>query len=240
MTKQSMRKVVEDYIETLRGQGAQPVRQVDPRQNPLAHAWWMCERILHFLDNNQWSKANRWLGHVQGYFVLTGLFTVDEERAHNTTPRTPGRKTALLVFPVVVPDGLDPDEVRKRCDIVLDESQVEDDDFDANKFDTAIQWLREQDLCFDTSYVADIYAGAPSDLDEKLVVLVNGNQFRTDGAVRVIVPGVAVADEDGEELTCQLHFNFTGEGVITDVIDGEGQTMSTSSEMYDELAERLH
>lgn len=240
MTRHGMRKVVEDYIEALRGQGARPERQDDPRKDPLAHAWWMCERILEFLDGDQWEKANRWLGHIQGYFALTGLYTIDEMRDHNRTKEPKEGKTALLVFPVALESEVASDEFRQHLDAVVRSAVVADEDLEEDAcraLQAHEEWLRDQSPVFGESYVAEVYkTPAP---DTGLIVLIDGKQFRTEGEVRVIVPGVASEDEDGEEATCELHFNFTDEGVITDVLDGEGRVASTSSEMYEETLERL-
>ena len=43
------------------------------------HLIWMCDQILSF-DN--FGKANRWLGFIQGVLFARKIFTIDELRKH--------------------------------------------------------------------------------------------------------------------------------------------------------------
>lgn len=62
--------------------------------------------------------------------------------------------------------------------------------------------------------------------------------------VRVFMEGIAVVDHYAEpgspdkEFEAQLQVNFTGEGIINDLID-DTEVLSTSSETYGEVAQAL-
>lgn len=74
----------------------------------------------------------------------------------------------------------------------------------------------------------------------KLIFSVDGgNTWVEAEGILVSVPDQYVPGEDG---TGDLNFNFTQEGLITDVWMNEGVEPSnpgTDSEMYDEIIERL-
>jgi hypothetical protein len=54
-----------------------------------------------------------------------------------------------------------------------------------------------------------------------------------EGAVKIVVEGLGVnADR-------QLHHTFSGEGVVQDVVEYDGQISGTAWETYEELADML-
>lgn len=69
------------------------------------------------------------------------------------------------------------------------------------------------------------------------VSLDGGATFVVAGqGVRVIIDGIPIGDG---EAAAELHLNVTDEGVITDVIDTDGQNAGTDSAMFAEIVERL-
>ena len=64
------------------------------------------------------------------------------------------------------------------------------------------------------------------------ISLDNGATWSDSDTVRVIVENVYDALED-------LHFNFTHEGLITDVVV-DGELQAGTSEMYGEISDRIH
>lgn len=53
-----------------------------PRRG-LEHARWMLPSIQAFAQQGDLSKAQRWLGFVQGVLWMTGVYAIDELRTHN-------------------------------------------------------------------------------------------------------------------------------------------------------------
>ena len=44
----------------------------------LNHAYWMCGRIKRFVEANRRAKALRWIGTVQGFLIMAGVFSIEE------------------------------------------------------------------------------------------------------------------------------------------------------------------
>lgn len=112
MTSDHLRSVFAMYLNQW-GQTYLPKRQdtanLDPLDKPkvLSHAMWMCEQGLEFLKEEprnpasshilearledeakqraKVEKAMRWLGFVQGVLFFSGVYTIDEMRAHSTS-----------------------------------------------------------------------------------------------------------------------------------------------------------
>ncbi len=54
-----------------------------PERVALSHALFMCSEIERLIGLNEISKANRWLGFVQGIFWAMGVYTINDMRKHN-------------------------------------------------------------------------------------------------------------------------------------------------------------
>lgn len=68
----------------------------------------------------------------------------------------------------------------------------------------------------------------------KFTLLVDGQKVALPEVlndVKIIVEEV----EEVEDVNAQVHHTFTHEGVIVDVIDGEGNVLVTNSRTYDEF-----
>lgn len=53
-------------------------------EEALEHALWMCSQTQEFCKERENEKALRWLGFIQGVLWMTGVFTIDDLRKHNT------------------------------------------------------------------------------------------------------------------------------------------------------------
>lgn len=69
-------------------------------------------------------------------------------------------------------------------------------------------------------------------------VIINDGEPVDVFSVRVLVEDVATVDDDGEEVSAELHFVFTGEGLVQDLVIAD-EIAGTSSETYDDIAEGL-
>jgi hypothetical protein len=61
------------------------------RESQLQHARWMTTEILNLLASESektLEKVFRWLGFLQGILWATGIFTINEMRAHNRSEPT--------------------------------------------------------------------------------------------------------------------------------------------------------
>lgn len=83
MDTEHMREVVNLYSKELKDRGVEPARGAP---SPLAHAAWMLDEILAFLEDGRWDKANRWLGFVQGTLWVLGVYTIPQMADHNRKP----------------------------------------------------------------------------------------------------------------------------------------------------------
>lgn len=50
-----------------------------------AHALYCCSQIREFIASGHLEKAHRWLGFVQGVLWVSGLYSIEELREHNTS-----------------------------------------------------------------------------------------------------------------------------------------------------------
>jgi hypothetical protein len=51
----------------------------------LNHAYWMCGRIKRFVEANRKAKALRWIGTVQGFLIMGGVFSIEEIMKQDAT-----------------------------------------------------------------------------------------------------------------------------------------------------------
>jgi len=89
MAPDQIRDVLEEYQTTLKRWGAirSPGDQTRPKTlDAIRHAHWMVEELLLALEGMPEDKLNRWFGFIQGVLWATGIFSIDEMRAHNTKP----------------------------------------------------------------------------------------------------------------------------------------------------------
>ena len=97
MTPNKMREVIEHYrsLLSLIPEGEGPYASNPSPREALAHVHGMLGRVERQLDSCQseagysedWEKANRWLGFIQGVLWLHGDYTLDQLRGHNRTER---------------------------------------------------------------------------------------------------------------------------------------------------------
>lgn len=82
---------MEDYQESLKNMGYEPVELTNydskfsdlNKEITVNQAYWMCQKIMELVNNNEIEKANRWLGFVQGVFWATNVFSINEMRNQN-------------------------------------------------------------------------------------------------------------------------------------------------------------
>jgi hypothetical protein len=103
MTKEHMQRVLQRYIARLAEDEVQPIRQDEPTRGVREHAHWMCLETLQHLAMDAWDKANRWLGHLQALLMVSGLYTLDELRAHNRAETLPAFAEVVLELTLTVP-----------------------------------------------------------------------------------------------------------------------------------------
>lgn len=48
----------------------------------MPHLRWMCGEIIRYANEGQLSRANRWVGYIQGQLQAMGMLTLDELRQH--------------------------------------------------------------------------------------------------------------------------------------------------------------
>lgn len=79
------------------------------------------------------------------------------------------------------------------------------------------------------------------DDEHEVCVEVNGKEYITSGEVRVTVRNEFMVREDGDgvEQAHRVQHVFTQEGLVTNVFDGEGNEVGTTSEMYGEFVDRF-
>lgn len=79
MTGEQVRGVVSDYARALGLSGILPVEN----GKPLEHVHWMCLRVDELIRETQFSKADRWLGFIQGVLWAYEIYSVPTLRTHN-------------------------------------------------------------------------------------------------------------------------------------------------------------
>ena len=84
MTVEWMRQVLQMYCERLKdfpSDNACPDFHLYPSGAPYVH--WMCKEVLSWDLKEDFEKANRWLGFIQGAFWVMGFYTINEMKEHN-------------------------------------------------------------------------------------------------------------------------------------------------------------
>lgn len=81
MSKNKIREVALFYKKELEKQGFKSIKGHGLGFNYPDHIIWMCEEITKM---HKFGKMNRWLGFIQGYFWMSGFYTVDDMKKHNT------------------------------------------------------------------------------------------------------------------------------------------------------------
>ena len=49
----------------------------------LNHAYWMCDQTRTLIRQGRWSKAQRWIGMIQGLVFMGGLCSISQLKTHN-------------------------------------------------------------------------------------------------------------------------------------------------------------
>ena len=49
----------------------------------LNHAYWMCQQTRVLIRQGRWSKAQRWIGMIQGLVFMGGLCSISQLKTHN-------------------------------------------------------------------------------------------------------------------------------------------------------------
>jgi hypothetical protein len=49
----------------------------------MNHAYWMCEQTRMLIRQGRWSKAQRWVGMIQGLVFMGGLCSISQLKTHN-------------------------------------------------------------------------------------------------------------------------------------------------------------
>jgi len=71
-------------------------------------------------------------------------------------------------------------------------------------------------------------------------VLIDGKEIEVQNDVRIIYDEVIYGwDDDDTELEGSLHLVANHEGLVTDVVDKDGEIFATWSNTYGELADRI-
>lgn len=91
MTKQKIIKLMEDYQVALKDMGYKPIELTNydskfsdiDKEIAVNQAYWMCQKIIMLVNNDEIEKANRWLGFVQGVFWSANIYTINEMRDQN-------------------------------------------------------------------------------------------------------------------------------------------------------------
>jgi hypothetical protein len=105
LTGEHIKNVVLYYADVIRQEGC-VVQENGPTR--LSHAGWMCGKIVEFVDDKDYDKANRWLGFVQGILSTYEIFTIDQMREHNrSAPEHKAGRAATV------------DELRAELDVAL-------------------------------------------------------------------------------------------------------------------------
>lgn len=91
--------MTEKYEEALRRVGIRPVEIKKDLLMPgveqaSCHAMWMLPKIRDFLKEGRTDKAERWFCFVQGVMWISGFFSIDDMREHNTQPDETAGNTA--------------------------------------------------------------------------------------------------------------------------------------------------
>lgn len=76
MTPAQLAHLLDRYDALLEAQGALPVRQDQDRES-YHHLRWMVQEIRSFSDS---SKAQRWIGFLQGVLWKSGLKSIEDLR----------------------------------------------------------------------------------------------------------------------------------------------------------------
>ncbi len=101
LTVEQAYAMLDFYCDLLEKQGYQavPYPNVDARlggsvyrgakYDALNEAYWMCEETRKLIRQGRWSKAQRWIGFIQGLVWMSGLCSISEIKTHNRLgPRT--------------------------------------------------------------------------------------------------------------------------------------------------------
>lgn len=82
MTPEQVGNVLREYKEKVQ----RIIQQIPGQKYDRAdydYIVWMCERAQGFLNPEDFDKANRWLGFIQGAFWAWDVYSLDEMREHN-------------------------------------------------------------------------------------------------------------------------------------------------------------
>lgn len=88
MDTQHILRIVEVYEAQFKDLSISPIERATngvpmTLRRGLEHAYWMLSSIRQFIQEGKLDKVQRWLGFVQGTLWMTGVYSIDELRAHN-------------------------------------------------------------------------------------------------------------------------------------------------------------
>lgn len=88
MTGDQFVEVLNEYEALLQERGFKASEMPSDTLNPRVkqtheHILWMRSRTKEFVAQGAWDKANRWLGFIQGFMWVNGIYTIADMRAHN-------------------------------------------------------------------------------------------------------------------------------------------------------------
>lgn len=93
MNPEHLKEVLSMYLN--RWGGVYPPKRMDTegffgdRPTVMGHVMWMCSKALQWVESEDFEKAHRWLGFIQGVLFCVGHYTIDEMRSHVVEPTEP-------------------------------------------------------------------------------------------------------------------------------------------------------
>ena len=95
LTVEQAYAMLDFYEDLLEKQGYEPIPYPDvnarvggsvyrgAKFDTLNHAYWMCQQTRALIRQGRWSKAQRWIGMIQGLVFMGGLCSISELKTHN-------------------------------------------------------------------------------------------------------------------------------------------------------------
>ena len=112
LTVEQAYAMLDFYTHLLEQQGYQPVPYPDAdarvggsvyrgaKYDALNQAYWMCQETRKLIRQGRWSKAQRWIGFIQGLVWMSGLCSISEIKTHNRLGPRPASSTEGRMFGV--------------------------------------------------------------------------------------------------------------------------------------------
>lgn len=89
MTLELMQDIASRYLERFKDYGVSVSQDRHTEESAMAYANYMCCRIKEMAREGDESKANRWLGFVQGIYWSFGMYSINNMRDHNAGRKLP-------------------------------------------------------------------------------------------------------------------------------------------------------